>query len=176
MNMHDLPGSVPRKSLPAFVLAAVALFVTFYVAYLEIPDDVLRLAIYPNALGRPAAAVIDALVPAEHVRVDANRLLADGTSLGIVRGCDGAGVLFLLVAAIAAYPAPRLARVRGALAACGFVYVLNEGRITLLYFVLAHRHLWFTTVHEYLLPTFLIAASCAFFMRWSAKAGAGGPS
>ena len=53
------------------------------------------------------------------------------------------------------------------LAGATLVYLLNQARIIILYFVVAYRPDWFTPLHTYYIPTFLIVVVCIFFASWA---------
>jgi len=90
----------------AFVLRMLGYYGMFHVLYFLIPMAVLHDQIYPLLFGHPTVSIISALQPAEAVQASANRIASPRAILEIVRGCDGSGVLFLITAAILAFPAP----------------------------------------------------------------------
>jgi exosortase family protein XrtM len=113
--------------------------------------------------------LVNWLAPAAHLISAGDRLLGPGTSLRIVRGCDGAGVLVLLVGAILAYPVRWHQRAFAAVGATLFVYLLNEFRLVALCFASAHSSGAFTVLHVYVLPTLLVMACAIYFVVWSGR-------
>lgn len=161
----------PRPAVFLSLFAGV--YVVLYVAYFAIPDALLRDVVHPALILSPCAAIIDWIAPAETVRVARGSLISPLTSLHVVRGCDGSGLAFLLLAAIAAFPAPMKRKVAGLLAAVAVVVTLNIARIVALYFVSAHRAGWFAPLHNYYIPTALILSCALFFLAWTAHVVAG---
>jgi exosortase family protein XrtM len=93
-------------------------------------------------------------------------------ALEVVRGCDGSGALFLLLAALVAAEGVRwTARAWGALAGALMLYGLNEARLVALYFAAVHRPAWFNSLHEYFIPSLLVMSVGLFYLAWTALAG-----
>ena len=86
-----------------FLFAAT--YVALYFDYCAVPDAVLRDNVYYYGIVHPSEAVINWLAPGEHAKGEHNGVTSPTVNLRIVRGCDGAGVMLLLVAAIIAYRA-----------------------------------------------------------------------
>jgi len=154
-------------------LAFVALFALLYLLqhglYQWVPDSFLADVVYRHGIVAGAASVIEWIAPGEGAVVEGHRLASPRAVLEIVRGCDGSGVLFLLVAAILALRADPLRTARGLLGALLLVYVLNQLRVVGLYFVAAYRGEWFTPLHGYLVPTLFVVVAALYFAWWSAR-------
>jgi exosortase/archaeosortase family protein len=82
----------------------------------------------------PTASLIDAVAPAERVRVQGRLLVSSGSRLRVTRGCEGVEMLLLLTAGILAFPATAKHRVRGFLSGILIVYALTIARLMLLHF------------------------------------------
>jgi len=147
----------------------VAGYISLYVGYALVPDALLRHEIYYYAVTLPAQHLIDWLTPGEHVRAFENHLQSSRTDLRIVRGCDGANVAFLLVAAIIAHRSALRASVLGLLGAVTLIYLVNEARIATLFFVSAYRPAWFIPVHVYIVPSLMILVAAIYFGAWTAS-------
>ncbi|WP_243221680.1 exosortase family protein XrtM [Methylobacter sp. S3L5C] len=113
------------------------------------------------------ADLINMLAPLEQVLPQQNHLLSVKANLEIVRGCDGAGVLFLMVSAIVAFPSTWRRKLIGLLLSIGLIYLLNLLRIITLYFIIAYQPDWFLLVHAYLAPTLMIIVGCVYFVWWA---------
>lgn len=135
--------------------------------YFMIPDAVLGHFVYHNVIVSIAAYTIDLFAPAEHVSALQNKLLSTHVSLEIVRGCDGAGTIFMLIAAVIAFRASVKHKFIGVSLGLFLLYILNESRIISLYFILAYKRGWFQLVHTYFAPTLIIIISCLFFLWWA---------
>lgn len=159
----------PRLPVGWFAAKFCAWFIAFECAYFFIPDHFLRDVIYHRFLVEPAVWLIQLLSPQEQVTGRDNLLLAPHSTLEIVRGCDGAGAVFLLAAAILAFKAPGPLKVQGLVLGTGLLVALNYARIVGLYFLSAHASGAFLVVHSYLAPTFIILLSCCAFAVWMRK-------
>lgn len=156
---------------PGFVF--VALFALLYLVqhgvYQWVPDRFLADVVYRHGIVAGAASVIEWIAPGESAVVDGHRLASPRVVLEIVRGCDGSGVLFLLVAAILALRAGPRRTAGGLFGALFLVYALNQLRVVGLYFVAAYRGDWFTLLHGYLVPTLFVVVAVLYFAVWAAR-------
>lgn len=84
----------------------------------------------------------------------------------IVKDCSSLDAQALLVAAVAAFPATRARRLAGVIAGVIVLNALNLLRIAGLYYVGVHAREHFDTVHEEVMPLFLIAAAALSFCVW----------
>ena len=139
-----------------------------HAAYLSLAIDTLS-GFYHEALILVSADLIRWLAPGETLIADGNRLLSATAQLEVVRGCDGAGVLFFLVAAIVVGSASWTGKLVGALAAAGLLYAMNLARLTGLYFVAAYRPDWFLPLHALFVPIAMIGIACLFYAAWLEK-------
>jgi exosortase family protein XrtM len=138
-------------------------------AYFLVPDDLL-LDIYHRCIVSVGADVIHLFSPREPVLAVANSLRSDGVTLEVIRGCDGAGVAFLVTAAIASFPARASSKLAGAAAGIALVYILNEMRIIGLFYALTRYKPWFLQVHVYYAPTLMIVLGSIYFAWWVSSA------
>lgn len=158
----------PAPSVTGFALRLLLCYGLLHALYFMVPIPVLQDSVYPALFGHPTAAVIGWLAPDEAVTVLANRLSSPRAALDIVRGCDGSGVLFLVAAAVLAFPAGWRARISGVLLGALLVYGLNLVRLGGLYFIAAYHKSWFQPLHTYFIPTLLIVLVALFYLRWLA--------
>lgn len=146
------------------------LFVTFYAvlhyAYFQIPNESFRV-IYHDGLGLFCADLINFIAPLEKVSAFQNYLTSSTANLEIIRGCDGAGALFLIASAILAFPAGLKRKCLGLFLGVSMMYLINLIRISSLYFVIAYRPDWFILVHTYLAPSLMIVLGSLFFIWWA---------
>jgi len=148
-----------------------ALFVGCYVlldyGYFKIPVDQFVNVIYYHGVVAVCADLINWLAPLEHVLAKQNHLLSAKADLEIVRGCDGAGVLFLVMSAILVFPSGLKRKLLGLLLGIGLIYSLNLLRISALYFVIAYQPDWFQLIHTYVAPTLMVVLGCFYFACWA---------
>ncbi len=153
-----------------FLLIFPAAYGVLHFLYFALPDRLLRDVVHYYAIVLPAAALLNFIAPHEAVSALHGSLRSGRASLEIVRGCDGAGVMFLLVAALIASAADIRRKLLGILGAISLIYILNELRVIALYFVVAYRNEWFGPLHNYFVPMLVIAASVLFFLWWASLA------
>ena len=153
----------------------LALFPLIYTichyGYFQLPDSLLSEMVYYQTLSRECAALINVFFPAEAVAAMRNHIVSAQADLEIVRGCDGAGGFFLLLAAVLAFPAAVGRKLIGLAQVWGALYALNILRLCGLYFISAYRPAWFTPVHVYLAPTLFILAALLLFAGWAVAVG-----
>lgn len=121
----------------------------------------------------PTASLIDAVTPAEEVRVEGRSLRSAHVSLRIIRGCEGVETVFMLVAAVLAFPASARRRFTGVLVGGSFAYALSLARILLLYYSLRYSQATYAAVHGLVAPLLPIAFIGLYFSAWSARSGLG---
>ncbi|WP_347985817.1 exosortase family protein XrtM [Methylomonas sp. AM2-LC] len=147
------------------------LFVGCYVlldyAYFKISIDTFINVIYYHGMVTVCADLINMIVPLEQILPLQNHLISAKADLEIVRGCDGAGVLFLVISAILAFPSKLGWKLIGVALGISLIYIINLLRISGLYFVIAYHPGWFQFIHAYLAPTFMVITSCAYFILWA---------
>ncbi|MBT8140050.1 MAG: exosortase family protein XrtM [Gammaproteobacteria bacterium] len=150
-----------------FVLIAAVLYGLFHLAYHRIPDKTLQSVIYPNIIGHVAAKVINTFTPDRKVRVKDNKIMSSKAVLNIVRGCDGSGVWFMLMAAVLGFGGRIKHVVVGLVLGTLVVYTINQIRIVGLYYLVEWNRMYFPAVHTYYAPTLIIFLIAAFFLWWT---------
>lgn len=171
----SVPSQSPDRTLRSpprawrFVVLLGLVYVLFELAYFAVPDRMLREVVHTRVIAEPAAAVIAWLSPGEAVTAADGALHADGVTLRLVRGCDGSGLAFLLLAAVLAFPARARDLAAGVAGALLLAYLLNEARIVALYFLAAHQPDWFTTAHDFVLPAVIVLAAGLTYGAWVAR-------
>jgi len=149
------------------LLIFVSTYSLLYGAYASIPDRVLADTIYFQVVSVPGALTINWLTDVNTAHAVANRIESSAATLEIIRGCDGAGVLFLLIAAILAVRGSLRRVLWGLAGAIAFVYLLNQIRIVVLYFAAIGQGQWFLPLHSYVFPTLFVVLALMFFLVWS---------
>ncbi|MCQ8129773.1 exosortase family protein XrtM [Methylomonas rivi] len=157
------------KKLPEWV--TFLLFVVCYAlldyGYFQIPVDLFANVIYYHGVVAVCADLVNWLVPFEHVLAKQNHLLSAKADLEIVRGCDGAGALFLVTSAVLVFPSGLKRKLIGLVLGIGLIYFLNLLRICVLYFVIAYHPGWFQLIHTYVAPTLMVMLGCFYFAWWA---------
>jgi len=171
--LPSAPSPGPLPNVLWFLVVFAGVYTGLYAFYSAVPDQVLKQMVHFYCIVRPGAQVIQLLAPADGVTAVAGALQSTRASLSVVRGCDGSGVVFLLAAAIVAFPASAKRKLLGLAGALALTYVLNQARLVVLYFVAAYRYDWFHLLHAYFIPMLIIILSCIFFMWWASASARG---
>lgn len=119
-----------------------------------------------------AAHVVNILTPEVQARAVGSRISAAGGGLNILNGCEGTEVLFLLIAALLAYPLSWKTRLWGSLVGVVMVFVANQLRILALFYSFRFDRTLFDHLHGLVAPLCLIAVTSGFFvvlMRWDER-------
>lgn len=157
------------RQLPAW--SRPVLFITCYFVlnrlYFEIPNDVLKDLVYFQGVTLVCANIIKFVAPQEAVSAIHNHLVSPSADLEIIRGCDGAGALFLVLSAILASPSSFLRKLWGMALGIGLLYVFNLIRVSGLYFLIVYHADWFELIHTYIAPSFIIVIGCLYFAWWA---------
>lgn len=155
-----------RPEWLTFLLFVVCYALLDY-AYFKIPDDLFSNVVYYHGVVAICADLVNWLAPLEQVWPEQNHLLSAKADLEIVRGCDGAGVLFLVVSALTVFPSELKRKLFGLLLGVGLIYTINLVRICVLYFVVAYHPGWFQLIHTYVAPTLMVVFGCLYFAWWA---------
>ncbi len=150
-----------------YLLIFMGIYCGLQLLYFMIPDNILKDKIYYFGIVTICTEVINFIAPQEQVFPSSNLIRSAKINLEIVRGCDGAGVMFLMMASILAFSTSIRHKLFGLLAGLILVFIVNQLRVILLYFIAAHKEEWFLMVHTYLAPTFIILVCCIFFAWWT---------
>lgn len=150
-----------------FVVVAAVLYGIMHLGYHKVPDTTLREVIYPNLIGHAAAKVINTITPDRRVRVNDNKIASNKAVLNIVRGCDGSGVWFMLLAAVLGFGANFKQTIVGLVLGSITVYLVNQLRIIGLYYLVEYNRMLFPAVHTYFAPTLIVFIIAAFFLWWT---------
>jgi exosortase family protein XrtM len=150
-----------------FVVIAAVLYGLMHFAYHKVPDETLREVVYPSIIGHAAAKTINTLTPERNVRVSDNKISSNKAVLNIVRGCDGSGVWFMLLAAVLGFGAKFKETLVGLVLGSLTVYLINQVRIVGLYYLVEYNRMLFPPVHTYFAPTLIVFIIAGFFLWWT---------
>lgn len=139
----------------------------FHGLYYLVPDDFLREQVYYHLIIAFCADAINWISANERVIGADNMLRSSKAALEVVRGCDGAGSLFLIVASVLAFSCSVKHKLKGLILGVALIYLLNQIRIIGLYFVVAYQKSWFLPIHTYYAPSFIVMLCVLFFAWWA---------
>ena len=150
-----------------FILIFIALFTLFEVSYFFIPIEYLNNKIYPLLITEPCSAIINLISGNTNVIARNSFIQSSTANLQIVRGCDGSGVLFLLLAAVLAFRVNIKYKLIGVIGGILFVYVINTIRIVFIYFIVSEHNEYFVEFHSLIAPTIIIILTSIAFIVWA---------
>jgi exosortase/archaeosortase family protein len=125
-----------------------------------------------DATVKPAVLLINTWTPEARAIAVGASIKAQGGGINVLNGCEGTEVLFLLIAALVAYPISWRFRALGMLTGTFLVYLLNQMRLLALFYSYRSDRALFDQLHGLVAPLMLIALSIAFLItmiRWDAR-------
>ena len=170
--VHPLGWLSFRVAELRFALVFLLVFSILQFGYSASRGSFFEWLVIDIATVRPSVAVINLIAPQEQAQAKGHRIVSAQGGLNILNGCEGTESMFLLLAAIVAFTASWLRKFKGALIGILLVYVLNQARIIVLYFVAHHDKHWFDLLHGYIAPTLIIVLTCVFFLWWAGNSAA----
>lgn len=129
----------------------------------------LERVVIDQATVAPAAWLIDSLWPGQGIQANGHRLVSPQGRINVLNGCEGLETLFLLVAAVLAYPFPWRARLVGLLLGTLLVYGLNQARLVLLWHAFQQDRALFGLLHGTVLPLVMVAVCLLGFLWFVAR-------
>ncbi|MEY2890790.1 MAG: hypothetical protein RJA98_698 [Pseudomonadota bacterium] len=115
---------------------------------------------------RPAAALLSVLAPGVGAQALGPRLTAPGGGVNVLAGCEGADLLFLLVAALAAAPLSWRDRAVGLAIGLAVALAANQARILALFFVAREWAPGFAVLHGVVAPLLAVLVVTAWFSAY----------
>lgn len=155
------------------VARMLAVFITCYagfnLGYFWLPDAWLQEVAHRYGILIPSAEILNRYYGNDVVRIEGGGLASQDAYLAVVRGCDGAGLAFLLISAIACYPINWKSKLKGVLVGACLVYVLNLARIVGLFIVFQENRVIFASLHNFAIPLVLLLLCGTFFLWWTSS-------
>jgi exosortase/archaeosortase family protein len=113
---------------------------------------------------RTSVALINTLTPRVSAVAHGPSILAPDGGINVRNGCEGTEVLFLLIAALLAYPFSWRVRAVGAVAGAGYVFLINQVRLLALFYSIRSDRGLFNQLHGVIAPLALILCTLMFFL------------
>ena len=157
-------AAAQRRQPWRVLLIFLAVFFVLQYAWESGRDTAVERLFIDELTVHPAAWIIDSLWPEFRVRAEGHRLVAAAGRLNILNGCEGLETLFLLMAALMAYPFAWRTRALGMAVGTLLVFGLNQARIVVLWHAFLHDRAWFGVLHGAVLPMLLVAVCLIFFL------------
>lgn len=153
-----------------FALVFIFVFFLLQYAYSTSRGSIVEHIVIDVATVLPSAAILNFIAPGEQVVASGHRIISPHGSLSILNGCEGTETIFLLFSAIVAFKASWRHKLKGAVLGFLIVYLLNQGRIIVLFFAAQKNRQLFDLLHGYVAPTLIIVLGSLFFLWWTSHA------
>jgi exosortase family protein XrtM len=158
-----------RGRIVARVLVFLGIFVGLQLGWQQLQGTAVQYAYVNTLTATPAAAVLNVLLPGNHIHADGLAIQGDGGRVNIINGCEGVEALFLLAGALLSSPGSRASRVLGLAVGTVLVVFVNQARVALLYYAWCRSPPWFYVLHSTVTPIALILIVAAYFYVWTAR-------
>jgi len=116
-----------------------------------------------GATVRTSVALINTLTPGAAAVARGATIAAPDGGITVRNGCEGTEVLFLLVAALAAYPFSWRLRLVGAIGGAVYVFLINQIRLVSLFYAIRNDRTLFNQLHGVVAPLLLVLCTLVFF-------------
>lgn len=161
-KMGEVPVSV-RQSLWRTALVFVVVVVALQWLWGQARGTAIEHGVIDGATVGTAVFLINAWTPGVQAQAAGPRIKAPGGGINILNGCEGTEVLFLFIAALAAYRFTWATRLVGLLGGTVFVFAANQLRLLVLFYSYRSERSLFDQLHGLVLPLLLIVATVALF-------------
>jgi exosortase family protein XrtM len=146
----------------------VAMFSLLQLAWQRLSGSRFEYFVIHTCTVRPAALLVNVLMPDVRASASGYLLQAPGVRLDILNGCDGLEALFLVVAAFAVAPLDWRRRLGGAALGVPVVFAVNQARILTLFYAFRSHPPLFAALHATVTPIAVIVLVCCYFYAWLA--------
>jgi exosortase H (IPTLxxWG-CTERM-specific) len=147
---------------------AIFLSVLLVLFLAELTQPVQRLVVIPWTSGLAWISAFAVRLVDSNVLAQGNALqdMRSGSGILIEAGCNGVEACIMLIAAIAAYPAPWAARLHGMLAGAVAIQLLNVVRIVSLFYLVQWSPRAFEFAHLYLWQALIMLDVLLVWLTW----------
>ena len=154
-HMPNQPNAAPRTPWIQ-VGVFIAAFLLLQSGWSLARGTVLERVAINDATVVPAAWLVNQLTPGVHAVAVQSSVRALGGGINVLNGCEGVEVLFLLIAALLIAPITPRRRAYGLVAGALFVWLLNQGRILVLFYANRSDKELFSLLHGTVAPLVMI--------------------
>lgn len=157
---------VDRRSL-AFLLRFAGLLVAFYLIVAVRPVNDAVVVPFTAAITSVSGAALNAL--GEKVSVAGTEIRSESFGVNIENGCNGIETALLFGSAVLAFPATWAWRGAGLLVGFVAIQLLNLVRVLTLFWVGAHRPVFFSSFHTVVWQSVVVLFGVVLFLVWAAQ-------
>lgn len=168
LKLKTIRASARTRSINELVIALyfLLLYALMQGAYVFFRGSGLQRTLIDDLTVRPATWIVNTIHPAEHAVAQANRIVSHSGGLTVLPGCEGSEALFLMLAALIAFPLHWRSK-RLALMYCVLlVFAINQCRLVALYFTARYDRALFSVLHGFVGPAVIILICTLFFVWW----------
>lgn len=151
-----------RRILPALAIFLLTFF-ALQIGWSHARGTSLEHWVIDGATVHTSVAVINALTPQASAIAQGPSILAPSGGINVRNGCEGTEILFLLLAALLAYPFSWRLRLVGAIAGAVYVFLINQIRLVTLFYAIRNDYALFNQLHGVVTPLALILCTLLFF-------------
>lgn len=139
-------------------------FLALQIGWAQARGTALERWVIDCATVRTSVALINTLTPQAAAVAHGPSILATQGGINVRNGCEGTEVLFLLLAALMAYPFSWTLRLVGAVAGSVYVFLINQVRLLSLFYAIRNDPPLFDQLHAVVAPLALILLTLIFFV------------
>ena len=151
------------------LLAFLAAYLLLQTAWDQCRGTALQRVVIDGMTVRTNVALINFLTPHIQASAQGSSIVAVGGGINVRSGCEGTELLFLLIAALIAFPFSRRVRWVGIATGIVLVFLLNQVRLLALFYSFRSNPVVFGQIHGLAGPLGLVIVLVAFFvllLRW----------
>lgn len=163
--MIPIPDKRPtaRRLWPSLAIFLLTFF-ALQLGWSRARGTALEYWVIDSATVLTTVALINTFTPQAAAVARGPSILAPDGGINVRNGCEGTEVLFLLMAALAAYPFSWRRRMVGIVAGTAYVFVINQLRLLSLFYAIRDDRPLFDQLHGVVAPLALILLTLLFFV------------
>jgi exosortase H (IPTLxxWG-CTERM-specific) len=154
-----------KKSPKRFLLTFAALLILFYAVMALHPVNDHVVVPFTAAVAKVSARILNMM--GERVAVGGTTISSNAFTVNIENGCNGLETALLLAAAVLAFPASWRQRLAGFFLGFALIEGVNLIRVVSLFWIGAHRPVWFGSAHTLVWQSLVVLAGVGIFVLWA---------
>ena len=148
-----------------FFIIFILLFILLQTIHFTFRSRVTPFIVYKLTTSA-SSKVINLITPDEKTSCQQEDVISGNFRLKIARGCEGVEGIFILIAAILAYPVGLKSKLKGLGGGILIIYCFNIARIVGLYYTLKYKPYLFDMMHMYVGQTVIVIIAVIYFIAW----------
>lgn len=160
-----MPSNFQNGRFIAAAVAFLALFMGLQYGYQLAKGSVIEHVVIDMITVKPCVLILSWL-SSEPVWAEGHRILTATSRMSVLNGCEGVESIFLMIAAILAFPSTVRQKAWGLMSGVTVVYLTNQLRIASLFYAARYNRTAFDALHGYIAPTFIVLVGILFYLHW----------